>query len=230
MRRSYATAQARQPCSGRFSGAVLEAPALVPGLDDVAVVGEPVEERGGHLGVAEDARPLPEGEVGGDDHRGALVEAADQVEQQLAAGLGERQVTEFVEDDEVQAGEMIGDAALAAGAGLGLELVDEVDDVEEAAPGAAADAGPRDGDGGVGLAGAGGTNRILPDIRVARRRSTIRSTRAAASGSRSSGAIGSAGPGCWSSGSMTERWRRFPRGCARRPLRRCPCGSVRGSR
>lgn len=35
----------------RGSGAVLEAPAPVVGLDDIAVVGEPVEERGGHLGV-----------------------------------------------------------------------------------------------------------------------------------------------------------------------------------
>ena len=50
------------------SGAVLEAPALVAGLNDVAVVSEPVEERGGHLGVAEDAWPFPEREVGRDDH------------------------------------------------------------------------------------------------------------------------------------------------------------------
>jgi hypothetical protein len=56
------------------------------------VVREPVEQGGGHLGVAEDGRPLAEGEVGGDDHRGLLVQLADQVEQQLAAGLGERQI------------------------------------------------------------------------------------------------------------------------------------------
>ena len=86
-----------------MSGAVLEAPALVAGLDDVAVMGEAVEQRGGHLGVAEDARPFAEGEVGGDDDRGLLVEPADQVEQQLAAGLGEGQIAEFVEDDEVHA-------------------------------------------------------------------------------------------------------------------------------
>ena len=54
---------------------------------------------------------------------------------------------------------MIGDAALATGAGLGFELVDEVDDVEEAAAGAAADAGARDGDGGVGLSGAGAADQ-----------------------------------------------------------------------
>lgn len=33
---------------GGGSGAVLEAPALVAGLDDLAVIGEAVEERGGH--------------------------------------------------------------------------------------------------------------------------------------------------------------------------------------
>ena len=49
------------------SGAVLEAPAIVAGLDDVAVMGEAVEERGRDLWVAEDAWPFAEGEVGGDD-------------------------------------------------------------------------------------------------------------------------------------------------------------------
>jgi hypothetical protein len=39
--------------------AVFKEPALVAGLDDVAVVGEPVEQRGGHLGVArEPLRPV----------------------------------------------------------------------------------------------------------------------------------------------------------------------------
>src|SRR5271155_2796899 len=94
------------------SGAVLEAPALVPGLDDVAVMGEAIEERRGHLGIAEHARPFAEGEIGGDKDRGALVEPADEVEEKLAAGLGEGEIAEFVEDDEVEAGEIVGDAAL----------------------------------------------------------------------------------------------------------------------
>ena len=75
------------------------------------------------------------------------------MEQQLASGLGEGQVAELVEDDEVAPGQLIGEPALAAGAGFGLEPVDQVDDVEEAAPGAIADAGPRDGDGEMALAG-----------------------------------------------------------------------------
>ena len=111
------------------------------------------------LGVAEDGWPFAEGEVGGDDDRGALVEPAHEVEEQLPAGLGEGQVAEFVEDDEVAAYELICGAALASGAELGLEVVDQVDDVVAAAPGALADAGARDGDGEMGLAGAGAADQ-----------------------------------------------------------------------
>ena len=39
-------------------------------------MGEAIEERGGHLRVAEHARPFAKGEIGGDDDRGALVETA----------------------------------------------------------------------------------------------------------------------------------------------------------
>ena len=42
---------------------VFEAPAVVAGLDNVAVMGEAVEERGGHLWIAEHAWPFAEGEV-----------------------------------------------------------------------------------------------------------------------------------------------------------------------
>ena len=49
------------------SGAVLEAPTYITGLDDIAVMDQAVEQRGGHFGVAEDVRPFAKGEVGGDD-------------------------------------------------------------------------------------------------------------------------------------------------------------------
>ena len=58
----------------------------------LAVMGEAVEPGGGHLGVAEHRGSFAKGGVGGDDDRGALVETADQVEQQLAAGLCEGQI------------------------------------------------------------------------------------------------------------------------------------------
>src|SRR6266852_8638747 len=61
-------------------GPAFEAPAVIAGLDDVAVVGQAIEQRGRHLGITEDARPFAEGEVGGDDDGGALIEPADEVE------------------------------------------------------------------------------------------------------------------------------------------------------
>jgi len=128
-------------------GAALEAPAVVAGFDDVTVMGQAIEQCGRHLGVREDARPFTEGEVGGDDDRGALVEAADEVEQELAAGLGEGQIAEFIEYDEVHAGEMIGEPPLPSVASLGLEPVDEIDHVVEPPAGAVADAASGDGNG-----------------------------------------------------------------------------------
>ena len=44
-------------------------------------MGEAIEERGGHLGVAEDGRPFAEAEIGGDDDAGAFVELGQQVEE-----------------------------------------------------------------------------------------------------------------------------------------------------
>jgi len=64
---------------------------------------EPVEHGGGHLLVAEDLGPFPEGEVGGDDHRGLLVELGDQMKQQLACVFGERQVAQLIEHHQVKA-------------------------------------------------------------------------------------------------------------------------------
>jgi hypothetical protein len=54
-------------------GSALEAPAVVSGFDDIAVMGQAIERCGRHLGICEDARPFAEGEIGGDDDRGALV-------------------------------------------------------------------------------------------------------------------------------------------------------------
>ena len=56
------------------------------------MVGEPIEQGGRHLGVAKDRRPLTEAEIGGDDDAGALVELAEQMEEQSAARSAERQV------------------------------------------------------------------------------------------------------------------------------------------
>ena len=66
---------------------------LIAGLHDMAVMRQSVEQRRGHLGVAKDARPFGEGQVGRDHHAGVLVEFRQQVKQQGPAGLAERQIT-----------------------------------------------------------------------------------------------------------------------------------------
>jgi hypothetical protein len=72
------------------------------------------------FGVTEDARPFGEGEIGRQDDRGALVKPADQVEQHLAAADRKRQIAEFVEDDEIDADEVVGKAPRLSGLGFGL--------------------------------------------------------------------------------------------------------------
>jgi hypothetical protein len=81
------------------------------------------------------------------------------VEQELSAGPREWQIAEFVEDDEVHAGQMIGETTLPSIAGLGLEPVDEIDHVVEPTARAGSDAGSRNGDGKMGLAGAGSADQ-----------------------------------------------------------------------
>ena len=61
--------------------AAFESPAVIAGLDDVAMMGQAVEQRGRHLCIAEHAGPFAEREIGGDDDGGAFVKAADEVEQ-----------------------------------------------------------------------------------------------------------------------------------------------------
>ena len=126
---------------------VLEAPALVAGFDDFAVMGQAVEERGCHLGIGEDGGPLGKGKIGRHDDGGALVELADHIEQQLAAGLGEGEIAEFIEYDEVFSDEIFRDPSLPSGARFGLEPVDEIDSVVKAATFAGANAIASNGDG-----------------------------------------------------------------------------------
>jgi len=94
---------------------VPEAPRRIAGLDDMAVVRQPVEQRRGHLGIAEDGGPFREAQVGGDHHACALVQLRQQVEQQRAARLAERQVTELIEDHQVHVRQPVRDLAGFAG-------------------------------------------------------------------------------------------------------------------
>ena len=136
--------------------AVSEAVGLVARLDDVAVVREPIQERGGHLRIAEHAGPFAEHEVGGDDDAGVLVEFRQQMEQQRAAALRERQVAKLVKDHDVEIHQVVREASGAAGGLLLLQRVDEFDrGVEAHALAVAGDRFHTERRGEVRLAGAG---------------------------------------------------------------------------
>ena len=70
-------------------GAGPEAEAVIACLEDVAMMGEAIQQGGGHLCIAEDASPFAKAQVGGDHDAGALVEFAEQVEQQRATRWAE---------------------------------------------------------------------------------------------------------------------------------------------
>ena len=144
------------------------------------MMGETVEQCGRHLRIAEDAWPFTECKIGRDDDRGSLVEAADHVEQQLSSGLGEGQITELVEDDEVEARQIIGEPALAASSTFSLEPVDKIDRGEEATARSGADTTSCDRDRQMRLARARRDSAIMPGIRILRIGSSIPFIRAVA--------------------------------------------------
>ena len=181
-----------------------------------------IEQRGRHFGVEEDRRPFAEAEVCRDDDACALVEFAQEMEEQCAAGGAERQVAEFIEDHEIEAGEAFGDLTGFTFCLFLFERVDELDGREEA------DLSPVMLDGldakgrrDMGFSCSRRTNLILLDIMAVRRSFTTPFTRAAARRWPLCAATGSGRAGCWSSFSSTGRWRRYPPGCVSRMRHRC---------
>jgi hypothetical protein len=134
------------------------------------------------------------------------------MEQQLPAGLGEREIAEFIENDDVEASEIVGDASLSAGSTFGLKLIDEIDGGEEAPARSGADATPRDGDGQMRLACAGRTSVILPGVRRLKSGSRIGFTRARVISLRWSASGGMQAPITSLSGSPITPWRCCRRG------------------
>ena len=130
----------------------------VASLDDAAVMRDAIKQRGGHLGVTEDSHPFAELEVGRDDYAGRFVEFADQMEQQRPPGLWKRDISEFVDDDAIEGGQLLDDLP---GVSLGLlcdQGIDQIDGVVEPNPLTPIDQVGPQGDGDVRFAGAGSTD------------------------------------------------------------------------
>src|SRR5215831_9256812 len=69
-------------------------------LDDDSVVKQPIEQGGGDHGIAKDLTPFGEAAIGGEDHGAALVAGIDELEEQIPAARDDRQVSDFVYDQE----------------------------------------------------------------------------------------------------------------------------------
>ncbi|CCF83959.1 hypothetical protein NITHO_2920001 [Nitrolancea hollandica Lb] len=88
---------------GRALQALPEAIALALQEQDRAPVNEAVEERGCHPLMAEDLRPVREVQVRGKSDAGAFVAIGEELEEQLGGVLGEGQVADLIDQDEVEA-------------------------------------------------------------------------------------------------------------------------------
>ena len=69
------------------------------------MVEEPVEERGGDHGVAEDVAPRAEALVAREDDGAPLVAARDQLEEEIGAVAVDRDVADLVDDQQLGLGE-----------------------------------------------------------------------------------------------------------------------------
>ena len=115
-----------------------------------------VKQCGRELGIGKDGWALREAQVGGDDQAGLLVELAHEVKQQCATDLAERQIAQFIKDDEMDVRHAVGELALLAVELFLLERVDEFHGGQKPDPPMVVDDGLHaDRCGDVRLAGAG---------------------------------------------------------------------------
>ena len=70
-------------------------------------MGETIQQSAGEPFGTEHFDPVLKGQIGGDDETGALVCAADRVEEQFGTGLGKGHVAKFVEDEQVEPFELL---------------------------------------------------------------------------------------------------------------------------
>ena len=111
---------------GNEIGVLTEPIARAFDLDDDGVVEQPIEQRGGDDGIAEDLAPFGEAAVRGEDHGALLVAGVDELEEQIAAAGNDRQVADLVDDEQREAAE---EADLLAQGALALGLGERADEI-----------------------------------------------------------------------------------------------------
>ena len=75
-------------------------------LQDMDVVGEPVQQRAGEAFRSEHLGPLVERQVGGDQDGAALVALPEDLEEQFRSGGGQGDEAQFVDDQQAEAGQI----------------------------------------------------------------------------------------------------------------------------
>ena len=95
-----------RPGSAAAVGGLLEAVAVAVHGEDADVVSEPVEQCSGEPLGPQNLRPVLEGQVGGDDRRSPLVALREGLEQELCPCGRERNVAQFVNDQQLHGGKV----------------------------------------------------------------------------------------------------------------------------
>lgn len=127
----------------------------------MAVVHESVEERGDDDDVSEEAGPVLQGSVGGDDGGGLLVTGHENVGELVTGLRGEPPEEEVVDEEQVGAADLSSELAkLTELAGLG-DVLDEVMGLTVEDLVAALDGGGGQSLGDVALSGAGRTGDVV---------------------------------------------------------------------
>ncbi len=80
-------------------------------------MGQPIQQCRSQLGITEHAGPFRKAQVSGDDHAGFFIQFADQMKQQCPTHLAERQIPQFIQNNEISMGKAVGQSPL-----LGVEL------------------------------------------------------------------------------------------------------------
>ena len=84
-----------------FFHRLFEAEAFAIHLEDMAMVGESIQQSRSHAFALEDMIPIAERQVAGDQQAAAFIAIGEDLEQQFGSRAAEREVAEFVHDQQV---------------------------------------------------------------------------------------------------------------------------------
>lgn len=105
-------------------------------LDDDGVVKKPVQEGRGDDGVTKNFAPFCEAAIGREDHCALLVTGVDELEEQISTAGNDRQVADFVDDEQGEPAEepdLLAQHAFALGLGERADEIGERAEVDAAA-------------------------------------------------------------------------------------------------